>query len=208
MKLKKKKKSKLEKKRKRKKTNYPGRTRKTSKRWISRIPKYSKLPYLITISFKRKNIFLTASDFKGRIKVWTSAGRVGFKNQDKIQHYSVITITAQFLKQLFKFGITQCFLKLKNFHRNWYAFRKLIHRRKRDKELKLRFIALFIQLSINFNGCRRKKVRRSKPRRFPKRRQRIYKKKKITKKQMKKIRENRKQIKKKRITSRLNLKKK
>jgi ribosomal protein S11 len=136
--------------------------------WIPRSRKYSKYPYLLTISFFRSNVFLTASDFQGRIKVWTNAGRSGFKGRVKTDYMALITVTEHFLKRLYKFGIRYVFFKFKNFRRGRFAIRKAFRRNKR--KYRFRFLGVWTELHISFNGCRNKKCRRKRKRRFARRR--------------------------------------
>jgi len=107
--------------------------RKNYKPWATRSPKYSDFPYLITVSFFRRNLFLTAADFQGRIKVWTNAGRVGFKGRTKTEYLALITVTQDCLKKVWMYGIRHVFLKFKNFRRARNAIRKAI-RLNRKKE--------------------------------------------------------------------------
>jgi ribosomal protein S11 len=96
--------------------------------WKIRSKKYSEYPYIVTVSFFKKNVFLSASDLRGRIKYWTNAGRLGFKGRDKTQFLALITIAQNFFKKLTRYGIRDVFLKFKNFKRTRYAIKKAIRK--------------------------------------------------------------------------------
>lgn len=96
--------------------------------WKIRSKKYSEYPYIVTVSFFKKNVFLSASDLRGRIKYWTNAGRLGFKGRDKTQFLALITIATNFFKNLRRYGIRDFFLKFKNFKRTRYAIKKAIRK--------------------------------------------------------------------------------
>ncbi len=154
--------------------------------WKGRSKKYSEYPYVVTVSFFRKNLFLSASDLCGRIKYWISAGRGGFKGKDKQNHLAIVTIAEKFFSKLVRYGIRDVFLKFKNYKRNRYAIRKAIRkkkllgarRRRRFKwkgrkkirgNRKMRFLGIWTELHISFNGCRKKKQRRKRSKRHTKR---------------------------------------
>lgn len=96
--------------------------------WKVRSKKYSEYPYIVTVSFFRKNVFLSASDFRGRIKVWTNAGRLGFKGADKTQYMAVVAIAQKFFKKLRRYGIRKIFLKFKNYKRPRHAIKKALRK--------------------------------------------------------------------------------
>lgn len=168
--------------------------------WKVRSKKYSEYPYIITVSFFRKNVFLSASDLRGRIKLWTNAGRLGFKGADKTQYLSVVTVAEKFFKKLMRYGIRDVFLKFNNYKRSRFAIKKAIKKlklpgsrryrslvkrwvwrkvngkRKRVQELvkpkgkrKIRFLGIWTELHVSFNGCRKRKDRRKRQRRKAKR---------------------------------------
>lgn len=180
--------------------------------WKVREKKYSEYPYIVTVSFFRKNVFISASDLRGRIKLWTNAGRFKFKGADKIQYLAIVEVAQKFFKKLLNYGIRDIFLKFSNFRRPRAAIRKAIRslklggkkrkyaykprkkwvnvetkikingkirtrikkiqktfwRRKRGNR-KLRFLGIWTELHISFNGCRNKKQRRKRHRRRAKR---------------------------------------
>ena len=173
--------------------------------WKVRSKKYSEYPYVVTVSFFRKNLFLSASDLRGRIKFWTNAGRLGFKGADKTQYMAIVTVAEKFFKKLIRYGIRDVFLKFKNYKRprnaikkaiknlelagpqtkqkfkNWKWITKLVKgKRKRIKiwtqnssrtnsVRKVRFLGIWTELHVSFNGCRNKKQRRKRQRRRAKR---------------------------------------
>lgn len=166
--------------------------------WKVRAKKYSEYPYIVTVSFFRKNVFLSASDFRGRIKFWTNAGRLGFKGSDKTHYMAVVTIAEKFFKKLRRYGIRKIFLKFKNYKRPRNAIRKalkklrilyrsrkphwktksIIKNGKRIKHRvkgytkwwpKFKVIGIWTELHVSFNGCRNKKQRRKRHRRRAKR---------------------------------------
>lgn len=145
-------------------------SKKVYKRWTTRPRKYSRLPYLITVSFFRRNIFFTAADFQGRIKVWTNAGRFGFKGRNKTEYMAIITVTQGFLKKVWNYGIRYVFFKFKNFRRSRNAIRKALRMNKKKKQYRLKFLGIWTELHISFNGCRHKKLRRKRKRRKARRR--------------------------------------
>lgn len=182
--------------------------------WKVRSKKYSEYPYVVTVSFFRKTIFLSASDLRGRIKLWTNAGRLGFKGGDRTQFLAIVEVAQKFFKKLPRYGIRDVFLKFNNFRRSRHAIRKAIRKLKltgkrgpkkqpnrwkwvkrngkrikikkqvrRRKKLqqsfklkstnikpkrgsrKVRFLGIWTELNISFNGCRDKKKRRKRKRR-------------------------------------------
>lgn len=166
--------------------------------WKVRSKKYSKYPYIITVSFFRKNLFLSVSDICGRIKLWTNAGRLGFKGTDKTQYLSVVTIAEKFFKKLIRYGIRDVFLKFNNYKRSRHAIKKAIKKlklapkrkkyqkkqgklvwvtingkkkriMKYGKPRKIRFLGIWTELHVSFNGCRKRKDRRKRSRRRAKR---------------------------------------
>lgn len=181
--------------------------------WKVRSKKYSEYPYIVTVSFFRKNVFLSASDLRGRIKYWTNAGRLGFKGGDKTQYMAIVTVAESFFKKLTRYGIRDVFLKFKNYKRPRNAIKKAIRnlkltgskRRKKYKIIrrlkwkwvpikgkngkkknkriqvwmtmkkkrkgvrKVRFLGIWTELHVSFNGCRNKKQRRKRHRRKAKR---------------------------------------
>lgn len=164
--------------------------KKTYNPWKVRSKKYSEYPYVVTVSFFRKNVFLSASDLRGRIKFWTNAGRLGFKGADKTQYMAVVTVAEKFFKKLVRYGIRDVFLKFKNYKRSRNAIKRAIKKLKltgkktRWKKFKLggktknqklygtrqvRFLGIWTELHISFNGCRKKKERRKRQRRNTKR---------------------------------------
>lgn len=94
--------------------------------WQGRSKQYSEYPYIVTVSFFRKNVFLSASDITGKIKLWINAGRLGFKGADKIQYIAVIAVAEKFFKRLVRYGIRHVFLKFKNYKRPRAAIKKAI----------------------------------------------------------------------------------
>lgn len=143
--------------------------KKQYKRWKIRSKKYSDYPYIITVSFFRRNVFLTASDLQGRIKVWTNAGRWGFKGRNKKEYMAIVTVAENFFRKVANFGIRFVFLKFKNFRNPRAAIKKAIrkHKRKKNSRLRLKYLGIWTELHVSFNGCRRKKLRRKRFRRRP-----------------------------------------
>lgn len=180
--------------------------------WKVRSKKYSEYPYIVTVSFFRKTIFLSASDLRGRIKVWTNAGRLGFKGGDRTQFLAIVEVAQKFFKKLPRYGIRDVFLKFNDFRRSRHAIRKALRKLKltgkrgpknqpkrwkwvkvNGKKIKvtkkpkrkfltkkgknkltykpkrgsrkIRFLGIWTELNISFNGCRNKKKRRKRKRR-------------------------------------------
>jgi hypothetical protein len=80
---------------------------------------------------------------------------------------ALITVTTNFLKKLYKYGIRYVFFKFKNYRRGRFAIRKALRRIKR--KFRFKFLALFTELHVSFNGCRKKKLRRKRKRRYARR---------------------------------------
>jgi ribosomal protein S11 len=80
---------------------------------------------------------------------------------------ALITVTTNFLKRLYKYGIRYVFFKFKNYRRGRFAIRKTLRRFKR--KFRFKFIAIFTEVHVSFNGCRKKKLRRKRKRRFARR---------------------------------------
>lgn len=135
------------------------------KRWLARPQKYSRFPYLITVSEFRRNIFLTAADFQGHIKLWTNAGRSGFKGRNKTESVAITSLTKTFLKKVWDYGIRTVFFKFKHCRRAQHAVKKALRTNRFTKKNNLKFLGVWTELNLSFNGCRRKKLRRKKRRR-------------------------------------------
>jgi ribosomal protein S11 len=127
-------------------------------RWIAKKKTFSPYPYIITVSFYKRNVFFTLSNIKGQIKIWTSSGRLHFKGRDKTTYMAIIQINQIFFKKIWRLGIRCAILKLKNVSRTRIAIRKSI--RMMRKICPIKFVGLFMQMQIAFNGCRKKKKRR------------------------------------------------
>jgi ribosomal protein S11 len=128
------------------------------KRWINKKKTFSPYPYIITVSFYKRNVFFTLSNIKGQTKIWTSSGRLHFKGRDKTAYMAIIQVNQFFLKRIWRLGIRCAILKLKNVSRTRIAIKKSI--RMMRKICPIKFVGLFIQMQIAFNGCRKKKKRR------------------------------------------------
>ena len=147
---------------------------KFEKRWKTRPHKFfSNYPYLMTVTQFRRNIFLTITDFHGRIKVWTNIGSSGYKNKEKINYLAVFPVVKEFLKVVEKRRLFIFFLIFRNIRR-WRgaraAFRHVFHQyllTKKKKEFRL--LGCWTELFISFNGCRLKKKRRKRKKRKSKR---------------------------------------
>jgi len=130
----------------------------THKEWISSSKTYSSYPYLLTISFFRRNIFFNVSDFNGKTKYWTNAGRNNFFGKTKIAKLAVITMTENFIKKIWKYGIRCVIMKFNKRGTKRYPILKGIKRGLKNHPIK--FVGILTKLDITFNGCRRKKTRR------------------------------------------------
>lgn len=135
------------------------------KRWLARPQKYSRFPYLITVSEFRRNIFLTAADFQGHIKFWTNAGRAGFKGRNKTEAVAITSLTKTFFKKVWDYGIRTVFLKFKHCKRAHHAVKKALRTNRFTHKNFLKLLGVWTELNLSFNGCRRKKLRRKKRRR-------------------------------------------
>lgn len=183
-------------------------------KWKKKRKKYSKYPYLITISVLRKNVYLSACNLKGHIKLWTNTGCLQFKNKEKTNFFAIITTSQLFFKNLLRYGIRDIFIKFNGYQRARFAIRKVIKllklpkskrrlvwqekeytkmefnkkylkSKKVDKYIKVtkikryttwakrkrkvRFLGIWTELNISFNGCRKKKLKRKRKRRYKKR---------------------------------------
>jgi ribosomal protein S11 len=128
------------------------------KRWVAKKKTFSPYPYIITVSFHKRNVFFTLSNIKGQTKMWTSSGRFHFKGRDKTAFMAIIQISEFFLKKIWRLGIRRAILKIKNANRKRFAVRKTIRRLR--KKYPVKFVGVFMQIQVAFNGCRRKKKRR------------------------------------------------
>ena len=127
-------------------------------RWIAKKKTFSDNPYVITISLYRRNIFFTAADLEGQIKLWVSSGRCGFKGRDKLNKMALWTVSNVFYKRLCRYGIKEAIFKFKNFNKNRWQLQKALKKFNWRRRLKL--LGFFIETQISFNGCRTKKKRR------------------------------------------------
>lgn len=199
--------------------------------WKVRSKKYSEYPYVVTVSVFRKTLFLSASDLRGRIKVWLNVGRLGYTGRNRTQYAALVAVAQQFFKKLPRYGIRDVFLRFSNIKRARHAIRKAIRKlklagqqrnskykskhkpkpkpkpktqwkwlriKKKSKRVKIgtgqifrmrnrrvrikvkvkeqpktpkrgsrkvRFLGIWTELHISFNGCRNKKKRRKRKRR-------------------------------------------
>jgi ribosomal protein S11 len=129
------------------------------KRWIAAKKTFSPTPYIITISLHKRNIFYILSNIRGQTKMWTSSGRFLFKGRDKTTYMALLQVTNRFLKMIWRFGIRNILLKLKNLKRGkrhavWKSLKKS------KKIYPFHFVGFFFQREIAFNGGRKKKKRR------------------------------------------------
>ena len=130
------------------------------KRWSVRKRTPSPYPHLITISYSRTNVFFLVADIKGHTKGWLSTGRLGFKNKDKTTYMAIVRVTELFWKKVWTLGIRTVFLRFKNVSKR--STRSAIKKglRKIRRIYPLKYLGIFANLRVSFNGCRRKKKRR------------------------------------------------
>lgn len=131
------------------------------KRWIAKRKTFSNLPYVITVSHFRRNIFFTAANLRGQTKLWINSGRCGFKGRNKVNKMAVLTLAKFFFQKVRDYGIKYAIFKFKNFSRNrWQVRNALKDLKKIKKKRRLKFLAFLIENQTSFNGCRAKKKRR------------------------------------------------
>ena len=128
------------------------------KRWGTRKKTFSQHPYIITVSFHRKNVFFTLADIRGQTKLWTSSGRLKFRGKDKTTYMAVLEVSEFFFRKLGRYERIHAILRLKNAQGgNRFAVKKTLRRLRKRSAIK--FIGFFMQTCIAFNGCRKKKRR-------------------------------------------------
>lgn len=126
------------------------------KKWVTRAKTYSSYPYLLTISFFRKNIFFNLSDFQGQTKYWTNAGCNSFSGSNKLNKITIITVTENFMQKIWKKGIRCILIKFNKYN----SLRKFIIRGIKSVSVPahpIKSLGIITELSVTFNGCRRKK---------------------------------------------------
>ena len=128
-------------------------------RWKTRAKTYDSYPYLLTVSFFRRNIFFNLSNHLGQTNFWTNAGRNHFQGRDKIDYMAVISMTEIFLRRIWVSGFNWIILNFKNYNRLNRAVKRGI-KWSLKKGFQLKFISFSVKNEIAFNGCRRKKKRR------------------------------------------------
>jgi ribosomal protein S11 len=130
------------------------------KQWLARKTTFSPYPYVLTISYHRKNVFFTIADIRGNTKGWLSSGRFGYKTKDKTTYMAMVNLTQLFVKKAWSLGVRRAILKFKNISKKSlrYAIRKAL--RKSRKLYPIKLIGFLFQIQIAFNGCRKKKKRR------------------------------------------------
>lgn len=126
--------------------------------WTKKSFKYSFYPYLLIISFFRRNVFLTATNHLGQTKCWTSSGRAGFKGRVKIEHMALVTTANNFFQKIWNQGIRHMLLIFKNYNPRHKAIIRAI-KLSLEKKMQMNFIGFIIKTQTVFNGCRRKKFR-------------------------------------------------
>ena len=126
--------------------------------WVPHRLQYSTYPYLLTISFFRRNVFFNLSDLNGQTKLWTNAGRKGFVGRAKIDHLVVIKLINDFVQEIWRKGIRSILLQFNHIGQRKYSLKRGITQAL--EKYQVRFIGLLTIVGIAFNGCRRKKIRR------------------------------------------------
>ena len=128
------------------------------KRWIPKKKTYSNAPYVITVSFFRRNIFWTAANIRGQTKLWTNSGRCGFSGRNKINNMAIVTVGNTFFEKVLKHDIKFVIFKFQNYNRKRWQVRKVL--KKFRKKRKFRVLGFLTETKISFNGCRVKKKKK------------------------------------------------
>lgn len=131
------------------------------------------MPYILTVSFFKRNLYITLSNIYGEIRCWWSSGRNRFSGRARTNALAVITVTQNFLWRIRLSRLPAIFLKFRNLRKAKVAVRKAFRlHRKRLRTLKRRnkipsipILGIFTELHVSFNGCRGKKLKRKKRRR-------------------------------------------
>jgi ribosomal protein S11 len=127
--------------------------------WPKKTFKYSSYPYIVIISFFRRNIFFTLTNYIGATKYWTNSGRSGLKGRSKINYAALTTITENFFQKIWMQGIQTMLLVFKNYNKHRHI--PIIKGIKLNlKKHQFNFIGITIKNQNVFNGCHRKKLRR------------------------------------------------
>jgi ribosomal protein S11 len=126
--------------------------------WKSKPKTFSLYPYIIIVSFFRRNLFLNLTDLKGQTKIWINAGQCGFSGRAKVAYMASVSIMQNFIQRIWKYGARVVILKFKN----GIGPRRSIKRAIVQNRIlyKFRFISFVYSLKLAFNGCRHKKKRR------------------------------------------------
>lgn len=118
----------------------------------------NKSPHIVVITKTPNNIFIAATDFSGKVKIWESSGRCGFRGKSKTAYMAVVTTTEEFFKKVWQSGIRFIFLRTKGFLGPRRNLKKIV-----DLTLKkypFKFIGIEIRSAVSFNGCKKKKRKR------------------------------------------------
>lgn len=129
------------------------------KRWVTRKKTFSPYPYIITISYYKRNLFFTVADIQGQTKAWISTGRGGMKSKDKTTYMAIVKIAELFFKKVWSLGIRRVILRLKNLYQRGTRFAIRNSLKKIRHRYPLRYIGILAETQVAFNGCRKKKVR-------------------------------------------------
>jgi ribosomal protein S11 len=112
--------------------------------------------YIIDVTFSRSNTFLHIMDASGKLKFYCSAGHLEYKGKSKKDHFDVF-------KSMYHIIVTKLkFLKNKPvaLHLKNVGFRRFWIIKKLKKKIFIKIIRVFN--CFPFNGCRKKKIRRTK----------------------------------------------
>lgn len=116
----------------------------------------STIMYIIDITFSKSNTFLHVMDHSGRLKFFCSAGSLKFKGKSKRSRFNVF-------KAIYRILVTKLqFLRNKPIalHLKNVGFNKFFIIKKLKKKFFVKVVKIFN--FFPFNGCRKKKVRRTK----------------------------------------------
>lgn len=117
-------------------------------------------PYILNITTINHNIFFNLTDLSGNTKIWTNAGRLGFKGKDKSSYMAIMHITSEFFKKIISSGIHFLILKYNGQSKQQRPVKKAIRRVLKKTKTNIQIIGIEMHLSTPFGGCRAKKKRR------------------------------------------------
>jgi small subunit ribosomal protein S11 len=121
---------------------------------MSKFLKKSNEKGIIHIQSTKNNTIITLTDLQGNIKLWSSAGNLGFKNSRKSTSYAAQAVAEMVANKAYNLGFHSIIIKIKGL-----GYGKLTAIRAFSKS-KLNVTRIIESTTKAHNGCRPPKKRR------------------------------------------------